>query len=105
MAKHILTNTKQSTTRKHHTPNIQYINNTNQKNHRSADTTTNYNDKRNDKITNCRYSIKKQKSIHISNSHLLLKNNTNKTTKTTPTKNIVNQYCTSTHSTTNNNNV
>ena len=74
----------------------QYNNNKNQQIDRPADTTTNYNDKQIDKITNCWYSIKKQKSVPIRNSYILLKNKTNKNIKSTPTNNIVNQYCTST---------
>ena len=57
MDKLILTHTKHSPIHKYHTPNIQYINNKNQQIHRSADTITNYNDKRNDKVTNCYYLI------------------------------------------------
>ena len=105
MDKQILTNTKHSFIHNHHTSNTQYNNNKNQQIDRPADTTTNYNDKQIDKITNCRYSIKKQKSVPIRNSYILLKNKTNKNIKSTPTNNIVNQYCTSTHTTTNNNNV
>ena len=105
MDKQFFTNTKHSSIRNHHTSNTQYNNNKNQQIDRPADTTTNYNDKQRNKTTNYRYSIKKQKSDPISNSHILLKNKTNKNIETTTTKNIVNQYYISIHTTTNNNNV
>ena len=65
-----MTNTNHSPIRKHHTPNIRYKNKNNKQIHQSADTFTNYNDNPSDKTTNCRYSIKKQKSVPLSKTHV-----------------------------------
>ena len=105
MDKQISTTTKDPYTRTHHISNNQYNKNKNQQNNKPADTTTKYNDKQNDKITKYRHSIKKQKSVLISKSHILLQSKANKNTETNPIKHNENKYCTYNHCTKKNNNV
>ena len=104
MDKQISTTTKDPYTRTHHISNNQYNKNKNQQNNIPADTTTKYNGKQNDKITKYRHSIKEQKTVLISKSHILLQSKANKNTETNPIKHNENKYCTCTHCTNKNNN-
>ena len=104
MVKQIVTTTQHPYTRNNPTSNNQYNKNKDQQINKTADTTTKYNDKQSDKITNYWHSLTKQKLIPIRKTHTLPKKNPNNNNKHNLGKNIENKYRTNTKCTTKNSN-